>query len=117
MICGALSLSGLALWLITGDGYLAIAFSLFSELLAWVPTFVKSYKQPETENWHFFFFDAVSAAIALLAIQTWDFARWAWPVWIFVSCVALVVTIKFKIGIKRKLAIDGLVSGEDDRPI
>jgi hypothetical protein len=103
--CGALSLGGLMLWQLTGEGYLAIALSIVSDLLAWIPTFVKSFQQPETENWHYFFFDATSAALALLAIDRWTFANWAWPVWIFASCASLVVVIKFKPGARNVVAL------------
>ena len=117
IVCGLLSMGGLVLWYITGHGYVAIAFGILADVLAWIPTFAKSLKHPETENWHFFFFDALSAAIALLAIRTWDFAHWGWPVWIFVSCAALVVAIRFKIGKGRELAIEEIAVGEDERPV
>jgi len=111
-----LSVGGLVLWQITGNGYLAILFSILADTLAWIPTFLKSYKYPETENWHFFLLDALAAAIALLAIDTWDFAHWGFPVWIFTSCTILVVVIKFKIG-ARSRTIDQIIATEDEKPI
>ncbi len=98
MVCGALSILGLILWQVTGSGYLAILFSILADGLAGVPTIVKSYKEPESENWHVFFFGAVSAAITLLAIDTWDLAHYGFPLYIFAICVLLAVLIKFKIG-------------------
>jgi hypothetical protein len=117
--CGVLSIGGLALWQITGSGSTAILFSILADFFAWVPTIAKSYRHPETENWHFFFFDATSAAITLLAIDKWNFAYWAWPVWIFASCTALAVVIRFKIGAAaHPLArVSKLIAGEDERPI
>lgn len=116
MVCGALSVVGLILWQITGSGNLAILFSILADGLAGIPTIVKSWKEPESENWHVFFFGTVSAAITLLAINTWDFAHYGFPLYIFAICALLVVLIKFKIGTRHKL-VDELAAGEDERPL
>lgn len=99
IVCGLLSVGGLILWQLTGSGNVAILFSLLADVLAWIPTFVKSLKEPESENWHFFLFDAASAGIALLAIDKWNFAHWGWPLWVFSSCLILVLVIRFRLGI------------------
>lgn len=117
LACGVLSVLGLALWQITGSGYLAILFCILADALAGIPTIVKSYKEPETENWHVFFFGSINATITLLAIDTWDFAHAAFPLYILAICVLLVVLIKFRVGTRRNLAIDPLVAGEDERPL
>jgi len=98
LLCGGLSCLGLILWQLTGVGNLAIFFSIVADFLAWLPTFVKSYKEPESENWHFFLFETISAGITLLAIQKWEFADWGWPIWISSSSIVLVICIKFKVG-------------------
>lgn len=97
-ICGALSVVGLVLWQITGSGGLAILFSILADGLAGVPTIVKSWKEPESENWHAFFLGGASALLTLLAIDTWDFAHAGFPLYILTICVLLVVLIKFKLG-------------------
>lgn len=48
--CGALAIAGLVLWLITGTGNLAIFFSILADGIAAIPTVIKSYHKPETEN-------------------------------------------------------------------
>lgn len=99
-VCGALSLIGLGLWWVTGDGLLAIGLSILADALAGVPTVVKSFKFPETENYHVFVGGTLSAAITLLTIDTWDFAYWGFPVYILSICLLLIVLIKFQIGKK-----------------
>jgi hypothetical protein len=116
-ICGILSVLGIVLWQITGSGNSAITFSILADGLAAVPTIVKSYKDPGSENWHPFLAGAVSAAITLLAIDTWDFAHYGFPVYIFVVCILFVVLIKFKLGTRRVFAVDNLIAGEDERPL
>jgi hypothetical protein len=103
VICGGLSIFGILLWKITGSGNLAILFSLLADGLAGAPTVIKSYKNPESENWHVFFLAMVNAAITLLTIDIWNFAHYAFPLYIFVFCLIIVILIKFKVGTRYKL--------------
>ena len=96
--CGVLSLVGLSLWAITRVGNIAIFFALLADGLAAIPTLIKSYKAPETESWVVFFFGMVNAGITLLAIKTWDFANYGFPIYIFTICTIFVLLIKFKLG-------------------
>src|SRR3989344_6026188 len=70
-ICGGLSVLGLLLWLLIEQGNIAIAFSIVADILAAVPTIVKSYKAPETESSQVFLFAAISAGITMLTIDEW----------------------------------------------
>lgn len=97
-VCGFLSLLGLSLWLITREGNIAIFFSILADGFAALPTIAKSYKEPESESWFAFFVAAVSAGIALLAVKAWTFANYAFPLYILLICVLLVLLIKFKLG-------------------
>ncbi len=99
--CGALSVLGLILWLVTGVGNVAILFSILSDGFAAVPTVVKSWIEPESENYIAFLASAISAGITLLAIKTWDFAHVGFPIYILSICILLFVLIKFKIGTKK----------------
>lgn len=98
LFCGLLSLIGLILWGITQVGNLAILFSILSDGLAAVPTIIKSYQAPETENYHAFLFSGIGAAITLLTVKEWNFANSAFAVYIFIVCILIFLLIKFKIG-------------------
>lgn len=98
LICGGLSFAGLLLWLVTQVGNIAILFAILADLLAGIPTVIKAYREPETENYHAFFFGVINAAITLLVIKTWDFAHYAFPIYIFAICALLVLLIRFKLG-------------------
>lgn len=100
-ICGALSIIGLMLWLVTREGNLAILFAIFADALAAIPTVIKSYKAPETESSLVFLLSAFSAGITLLTIDHWDFAHYGFPAYIFAICALLFVLIKFKTGVKK----------------
>ena len=96
--CGGLSLLGLSLWLITGDGVIAIGFAITADGLAALPTVVKSYKAPETESSLVFLLSAISAGITMLTISDWNFATYGFPLYIFIICVLIFTLIRFKLG-------------------
>lgn len=97
-IYGGLSLFGLVLWWITGEGILAIFFAIISDGLAAMPTLIKAYHQPETEDSTAFLFCIFNAGITILTISIWDFAHAAFPIYILIMCATLYIVIKFKIG-------------------
>ncbi|OGM31970.1 hypothetical protein A2803_02680 [Candidatus Woesebacteria bacterium RIFCSPHIGHO2_01_FULL_44_21] len=98
IICGALSTLGIILWFITKDANIAILFAVLADGLAALPTIVKSYEYPESENSTIFLFGAVNAAIGLLAIQIWNFEHFAFPLYLLVVNSVLVLLIKYKFG-------------------
>lgn len=98
IVCGALSLMGLALWLITRVGNVAILFSIVADGLAAIPTIIKSYNEPETENDLVYLFGVVNAAIGLLVIETWNFQHYAFPLYLLILCSILVLLIRFRLG-------------------
>lgn len=100
LTCGAFSLIGLALWSITQVGNWAILLAIVSDGLASIPTIVKSYKAPETENYLTYVSNGLGAIITLLAIKQWGFAYSAFPVYILLLNLILVPLVKFKLGKK-----------------
>ncbi len=97
-ICGTLALIGLFFWYATKNGNFAIFFSILADATAAIPTLVKSYRYPETENYHVFLTSVISAAITILTIKVWDFANLAFPLYILTICIVFVLLVKFKLG-------------------
>ena len=93
--CGVLALAGIALWSLTREGTLAILFSIAADGFAAIPTILKSYTHPRSENRWLYLASAINAGVTLLTIKEWTFAYYAFPAYI------LAVT----------LLIFGLVSG------
>jgi hypothetical protein len=86
LTCGLLSFAGLGLWYLTRIGDVAILFAIVADALAAIPTLVKSYAHPESENAAGFLAFALNAGITLLTIRTWDFANYAFPLYICIIC-------------------------------
>ena len=97
-ICGALSLLGLIFWGITKIGNVAIAFSIASDGLASLPTIVKSYYHPETESSFAYLASSILAIITILTITNWNFATYAFPIYILIANLLIYVLVKFKVG-------------------
>jgi len=105
IICGVLSVSGLILWYITKVGNVAILFSIIADALAGVPTVVKSYSNPESENDSVFWFGVINAAIGLLVIQSWDFEHWGFPLYLLFINFIIAALIRFKFGRSKLLKV------------
>ncbi len=101
IICGVLSVGGLILWQISKVGNVAIFFSIMADGLAGIPTIVKSYKKPETENDKVFLYASINSLITIATIKTWNFAHYAFPIYIFLIASLLFVLIHFKLGRKH----------------
>jgi len=98
LVCGALSILGLVFWMVTKVGNIAIFFSILADALASVPTVVKAYKQPETENGLVFFMSLFNSGIGLLVIKTWNFQHVGFPLYLLINAIIFVVLIYGKLG-------------------
>ena len=97
----ALAVFGLILWRITGEGSVAIVFAIFADLMAFMPTLLKAYKYPETENYAAFLGASVSALIGLLVLDTYSFADWAFPAYLLVVDLTMVYLVAIR-GYRKK---------------
>lgn len=96
--CGLISLLAIVLWAISGKGSVAIILSIVADFLAGLPTLLKAYKFPETENYRVFLFGAINATITLLTIKHWKLANFAFASYILAICIVLVMLIRFRLG-------------------
>jgi len=102
IVCGVLSLLGIVFWLLADAPNVAILFSILADAMAAVPTVIKSYKEPETENGTVFLGGMISAFITLLTIHSWEFKNYAFSAYIFSICVLLFSLITLRPHYKSK---------------
>lgn len=98
LFCGSISLMAIIFWIITKDAFVALVLSLVADAVACIPTLIKSWNHPETEDVRAYILAVISALITIFAIQTWNFQTYAFPVWTFAICTAFVLLIRFKVG-------------------
>jgi hypothetical protein len=103
IICGAFSVIGLILWYITRVGDIAIIFSILADGAAALPTVVKSYTAPETEDYKAYLTTALSSLITLFTIKAWNLAYAGIPIYIVILDTLLVCFIVYKPGQRLKL--------------
>ena len=96
---GVIALAGFALWQLTNNPGLAISFSIVADFSASMPTFVKAYKQPSSENGRAFVLWTVAHSIVLLIIKDWTFASYAFPLYLvlFNAAMAYLVVLRPKL--------------------
>lgn len=102
IICGAISVLAIVLWIITGTGLHAIVLALIADLLAGVPTIVKAFNFPSTENFKLFRNVTIASGITILTIQAWTFEVYSFAVYLFAINLLLYCLVRFQLGIKLK---------------
>ncbi len=80
----AAAIVGIILWALTDNPNLALLFALLADVLAGIPTLIKSYRHPESESWVAYAISAIGFGISLLSVQTFDFQNAAFVAYIFV---------------------------------
>ena len=84
MICGVLSLTSLVFYIYTHNLSISILFAILSDGLAFIPTFIKSWKFPETETNSVYFADIFNNILGLLIIKNWSFTIYSFLVYLAV---------------------------------
>jgi hypothetical protein len=79
----AAAVAGIVLWALTDDPNLAILFALVADLVAGLPTVIKSYRHPETESWIAYAISTLGFGMGVLAIQTFTFENYAFIGYLF----------------------------------
>ncbi|GBG97100.1 hypothetical protein [Lactococcus termiticola] len=102
--CLVLALLALLLWYFTKNPDTALILSLVADLLAVMPTLVKSWRHPETEGIGPYLAGVINAIVAVLLIQHWNFTTSAFPIYLFLVNLILFAVI---FGRQRKLVKHG----------
>ena len=79
----------IAVWYITNNPTLALVLAILADFFASLPTLIKSYQSPSSEDWRPYALNVFGFAIGILAIQHWVFAEYAFIVYVF--CMTLTI--------------------------
>lgn len=85
----------LVLWRITGDGMVALLFSIVADLLAALPTVLKSYQYPQTESAGTFWAGVIATIINLLTLSHFTFISASVSVYVLIINLVLAILISF----------------------
>jgi Na+/glutamate symporter len=70
------------LWYVTAQPIVAIGLAIAADVFAAIPTIRKAWTHPETETALEYAATVISAAMGLLAIQTWRLTEFLFPVYL-----------------------------------
>lgn len=73
----------LLVWKMTTNALLGLLLSLVTDFIGFVPTIIKTWKWPETEEWKFYLSDVLSSTFSLLSLSSYTLGKTAFPLYIF----------------------------------
>lgn len=90
--CLALGVVAVASYAITRNELLTISLGLLADIIAYIPTFVKTYHEPKSEDATFFGIEAVASLFGIFAIWEWR-VDILLPIWFLLSCLIVIALI------------------------
>lgn len=95
--CLVAALMSVVPWFLTHNPILTLFINIFIDATGAVPTLVKTYREPETEDFIAWFIFLIANTLELFALENWNLSA-AYPIYLFFLASAMVFFI-----IKNKL--------------
>lgn len=96
--CGALAAIGTTVWATTNVNAIGLAAALSADVVAGVPTFVKSWRRPESESISAYIGSASGSLLTLLTVHQFTAAQVAFPLLLFSVGALEVLLVGGRIG-------------------
>ena len=93
ILCGAISIAALIVWLLLDQPVLAVVFAVLADGAGAVPTLRKAWRHPRSESSPMYLCTAANGTIALLTVQTWTVENWVFPAYIAALGVTLAAIV------------------------
>jgi len=90
VICGVFSVLALVLYVLTHNLALSIIFAILSDLLAFIPTYIKGWKFPETETSIVYITGIFNNVLGLLIIKDWSFTIYSFGLYLIIANIVMV---------------------------
>ncbi|MCX6752326.1 MAG: hypothetical protein NTZ87_02385 [Candidatus Nomurabacteria bacterium] len=102
VLCGCLSIFTLVVYILTNNVGFSIIFAILSDALAFIPTFVKSWKFPETENSSTYIGGLTNNFLSLMILKNWTFSIYSFPLYLVLANIVEVSFVYRKKFLKSK---------------
>lgn len=102
--CLAIGLAAIVVYALTGSGLWAVLLGILADLIGYVPTLVKTWRKPDSEDPTFFALEGVASLFAILAIGELR-VDILLPVYFALSAFGVVLLIYRKRFLARVLAV------------
>lgn len=105
--CLVIAMCGIVVWQLSDRAMVVLIASLVADFVGCVPTIVKTYRMPRSEDWRFYAIDTLAALCSLLAVTSLSVMAVAFPFYlVFIN--GLVAGLSLPV---RKALV--VLSGED----
>jgi len=92
LTCAVVATTALGVWLGLGQAPIAVFFAVLADGVAALPTVLKAWRDPDSENLIFYVSVGIGGVITLLTVSVWKPTVWAFAAYIL-SLSVLLVTI------------------------
>lgn len=96
LTCAAIAIAALGVWIGLEEAPLAVLFAVAADAVAALPTIVKAWQRPDSENALFYVLVAIGATITLMTIRSWEPQAWAFAAYQLTVCALLSATIAIR---------------------
>src|SRR3989344_7703913 len=93
LFCFGFSIFALVLYVLTHNLALSIIFAIMSDALAFIPTYVKAWKFPESESVQAYSWAILANIIGLLIIEEWRFAVYSFGLYLAIANMIFVIIL------------------------
>ncbi|UNT00721.1 hypothetical protein MMF93_32725 [Streptomyces tubbatahanensis] len=96
VVCAVIAVVALGVWLGLGQAPLAVVCAVAADAAAALPTALKAWRDPYSENLLFYVLVGTGAAVTLLTITSWQPEAWAFAVYVLALCAVLVSIVSVR---------------------
>lgn len=94
-VCYVLLALSLVVWLITKNALLALHLAIVADTIAFWPTLEKTWREPKSETWLFFFGGVIAPLFSIFAQRDWSYAIIVYPLYLsFINLVELILIFR-----------------------
>lgn len=93
-ICGFVSILALVAWYMTKNPNVAILLAILSDALAALPTLIKGWNFPETENGFLFLGSLFSVSTSFTEVHQWKLTEVAFPIYLIILSLTMMFLIE-----------------------
>ncbi len=96
------ALTALGMWILVGNSLAGLLMSILAGVMAYIPTYIKSWEKPKTEDWFFYLIYALASVFSILSIREFTLAKLVFPVFLALSNGTLIFIIVLRKNLLKK---------------